>query len=386
MSKIHQIQELGQSIWLDNIDRRMLDSGELMRMIVEDGISGITSNPSIFEKGISSGNFYDAALIGQLARDPDKSARELFYGLAIEDIQAAADLLRPAYESSQGRDGMVSLEVSPELAHDTDSTINEAHELWRRVNRPNLMIKVPATVEGVKAIERLIASGININATLLFSIARYRDVVDAYITGLESRLQQGLSVARIESVASFFISRVDTAIDALLQPVMKSHRKDQAGYGECQELLGKVAIANARLAYHYWQEQSSSARFSKLANQGARMQRLLWASTGTKNPDYSDVLYIEELMAPDTVNTVPPQTLQGFLEHGRVETTLLKIGVSQAESLLARLDGLGIDLARVTAELEDKGVEQFARSFANLLAVVQTRADFMLSDGKKVNG
>lgn len=387
MNKIHHLQELGQSIWLDNIDRGMLDSGELRRMIVEDGISGITSNPSIFEKGISSGNFYDAALIGQLARDPGQSARDLFYELAIEDIQAAADLLRPAHESSQGRDGMVSLEVSPELAYDTESTVREAHDLWQRVNRPNLMIKVPATVEGIVAIERLIAEGININATLLFSVARYRDVVEAYISGLESRMQRGLSINRIESVASFFISRVDAAIDTLLLAAMKSSAKGQPEYEQVQSLQGQAAIANARLAYHYWQSQSASDRFSALASHGARMQRLLWASTGSKNPEFSDVLYIEELIAPGTVNTVPPQTLRAFLEHGRVESTLVKEGgFSEAESLMAQLERLNIDLVEVTTELEEQGVEMFARSFANLIAVVQAKADFMLTDAKKVSG
>jgi len=373
MNNIHRLQELGQSIWLDNIDRGMLDSGELERMIAEDGIGGITSNPSIFEKGISNGNHYDAAMIGQLARDPSQSGRELFYELAIEDIQAAADLFRPVYESSQGRDGMASLEVSPELAYDTEGTLREARELWQRVNRPNLMIKVPATQEGVIAIETLIAEGINVNATLLFSVERYVEVAEAFIRGLEKRFESGQSVARIESVASFFISRVDSAVDSQLP----------AGN---EALLGKAAIANARLAYQQWQDLFTSARFSPLAANGARAQRLLWASTGTKNPDFSDVLYIDELIGPDTVNTVPPATLQAFIDHGKAaETLLVKGGVEQAQASIQQLEALGIVMATVTDELERQGVELFAKSFNNLIHVVQNKADSILAD-YKANG
>jgi transaldolase len=387
MNNIHRLQELRQSIWLDNIDRAMLDSGELKRMIIEDGIGGITSNPSIFEKGISSGNHYDAAMIGQLARDASQSGRELFYELAIEDIQAAADLFRPVYESSQYRDGMVSLEVSPDLAYDTEATVREAHELWQRVKRPNLMIKVPATLEGVEAIERLISDGINVNATLLFSVERYLEVAEAFIRGLESRMTRGLNLDRIESVASFFISRVDVAVDAQLQARMVQVGGDQPVSAVYKNLQGKAAIANARLAYHHWQTLFASDRFSPLAAAGARSQRLLWASTGTKNPEFSDVLYIDELIGAETVNTVPPSTLKAFLDHGRAEQTLVVDGgVEQAEVLMQQFAGLDIDMAVITADLEQQGVELFINSFTNLIAVVQAKADCMLSNGKKVNG
>ena len=377
MNNIHRLQELGQSIWLDNIDRGMLDSGELKRMIIEEGIGGITSNPSIFEKGISKGNHYDAAMIGQLARDPSQSGRELFYELAIEDIQAAADLFRPVYESSKGRDGMVSLEVSPDLAYDIEGTVREAHELWQRVNRSNLMIKVPATREGVAAIETLIADGINITATLLFSVERYLEVAGAFIRGLESRLEKGLNIDGIESVASFFISRVDVAVDGQLT-------------ADNVDLQGKAAIANARLAYQQWQNLFSSERFASLAAKGARSQRLLWASTGTKNPEFSDVLYIDDLIAPETVNTVPPATLDAYIDHGTAAQTLMPAdGVDQAQSLIHQLESLGIDMAAMAVEQERQGVELFINSFNNLIAVVQEKADYMLSDGGakgKANG
>lgn len=377
MNNIHRLQTLGQSIWIDNIDRGMLDSGELERMIAEDGIGGITSNPSIFEKAISHGNHYNAAMIGQLARDPSQSGRELFYELAIEDIQAAADLFRPVYESSQGRDGMASLEVSPELAFDSEGTVREARELWRRVNRPNLMIKVPATREGVSAVRTLIADGININATLLFSVSRYVEIAEAFMAGLEARVANGQSIERIESVASFFVSRVDAAVESRLA---------DASAAQQQKFLGKVAIANARLAYRQWQRLFGSERFARLAAQGGRSQRLLWASTGTKNPDFSDVLYVDGLIGPETVNTVPPATLQAFIEHGKVSSSLLvEGGLEQAEALIEALQQAGIDLAAVTEELEKQGVEQFARSFSNLINVVQDKADNILAN-RKANG
>jgi len=377
MNNIHRLQGLGQSIWLDNIDRGMLDSGELERLIAEDGIGGITSNPSIFEKAISNGNHYNAAMIGQLARDPSQSGRELFYELAIEDIQAAADLFRPVYESSQGRDGMASLEVSPELAYDTEGTVREARELWRRVNRPNLMIKVPATRQGVTAVRTLIADGINVNATLLFSIERYVEVAEAFMSGLEARLASGQSIKRVESVASFFVSRVDSAVESRLQNADVTQR---------QTFFGKVAIANARLAYQQWQRLFESEPFSKLAAQGGRSQRLLWASTGTKNTEFSDVLYIDELIGPETVNTVPPSTLKAFIDHGKAKPGLLiEGGFEQAAALIEALQQAGIDMNELTDELEKKGVELFAQSFANLIGVVQDKADNILSS-RKANG
>ena len=377
MNNIHRLQTLGQSIWLDNIDRGMLDSGELERLIAEDGIGGITSNPSIFEKAISNGNHYNAAMIGQLARDPSQSGRELFYELAIEDIQAAADLFRPVYEASQGRDGMASLEVSPELAYDTEGTVREARELWRRVNRPNLMIKVPATRQGVAAVTTLIADGINVNATLLFSVERYVEVAEAFMSGLEARLASGQSIKGVESVASFFVSRVDSAVESRLQ---------NADVAQRQTFFGKVAIANARLAYQQWQRLFESDRFSKLAAQGGRSQRLLWASTGSKNPEFSDVLYIDELIASETVNTVPPTTLMAFIDHGKAKSSLLvEGGFEQARALIEALQRAGVDMKELTDELEKKGVELFAQSFANLIGVVQDKADNILAN-RKVNG
>jgi len=377
MNNIHRLQDLGQSIWLDNIDRGMLDSGELERMIAEDGIGGITSNPSIFEKAISNGNHYNAAMIGQLARDPSQSGRELFYELAIEDIQAAADLFRPVYESSHGRDGMASLEVSPELAYDTEGTVREARDLWRRVNRPNLMIKVPATRQGVAAVETLIADGINVNATLLFSVQRYVEVAEAFISGLQTRVANGQSIERIESVASFFVSRVDSAVESRLKNADATQR---------QTFFGKVAIANARLAYQEWQRLFGAKHFGKFAAKGGRSQRLLWASTGTKNPEFSDVLYIDELIGPETVNTVPPSTLQAFIDHGKARTSLLVDGgVEQATALIKKLQQAGIDMNALTDELEKKGVELFAQSFTNLIGVVQDKADNILAN-RKVNG
>lgn len=377
MNNIHRLQDLGQSIWLDNIDRGMLDSGELERMIAEDGIGGITSNPSIFEKAISNGNHYNAAMIGQLARDPSQSGRELFYELAIEDIQAAADLFRPVYESSQGRDGMASLEVSPELAYDTEGTVREARELWQRVDRPNLMIKVPATQQGVAAVRTLIADGINVNATLLFSVDRYVEVAEAFMAGLEARVANGGSIERVESVASFFVSRVDSAVESRMQNADTTQR---------QTFFGKVAIANARLAYQQWQQLFNSDHFSKLAAKGGRSQRLLWASTGTKNPEFSDVLYIDELIGPETVNTVPPSTLQAYIDHGTARSSLLAGGgVEQAAALIEALQQAGIDMTELTDELEKNGVELFAQSFANLIGVVQDKADNILTN-RQVNG
>jgi len=374
MNNIHHLQGLGQSIWLDNIDRGMLDSGELERMIAEDGIGGITSNPSIFEKGISKGNHYDAAMVGQLARDPSQSGRELFYELAIEDIQAAADLFRPVYESSKGRDGMVSLEVSPELAYDAEGTVREARELWQRVNRPNLMVKVPATKEGVTAVETLIAEGININATLLFSVERYIEIAEAFLRGLEARQAKGQSVAKVESVASFFVSRVDSAIENELQ---SADEKIQ------HQFTGKVAIANARLAYQHWQGLFGSERFATLSKAGARSQRLLWASTGTKNSAFSDVLYIDELIGPETVNTVPPVTLKAFIDHGQAASTLvIENGFEQAATLIADLTATGVDMIQVTDALEQQGVELFSQSFSNLINVVQQKADSILASRK----
>ncbi len=358
---LRELNAAGQSIWFDNIHRALLESGELARMLADDDLRGVTSNPSIFEKAITSGHEYDGALRRELERDSKQSDRELFLHLAIADIRHAADLLRPAYEATGGVDGMVSLEVSPDLAHDTEATVQEARELHRRLDRPNVMIKVPATRAGLPAIETLIAEGINVNVTLLFSVDRYLEVADAYLRGLEQRHKQGLAVNRIASVASFFVSRVDSALDPLL-----AERRP--------ELAGRLAIANAKHAYRRYQELMASARFAPLRQAGAKPQRLLWASTSIKNPAYRDVLYVEELIGPETVNTIPPATYDAFRHHGRVALTL-ETDVDRAMEELAALTDLGINLTEVTDRLEAEGVAAFAASFHNLLDAITAKAD-----------
>lgn len=359
---LRTLNAAGQSIWYDNIQRSMLSAdGELARMIAEDDLRGVTSNPSIFEKAIASSADYDAALQHILTAQPELSPRELFFALAIEDIQAAADILLPVYQRTNGVDGMISLEVSPDLAHDTEGTIREARELHARVQRTNLMIKVPATKAGLPAITQLIADGIHVNVTLLFSVERYLEVVDAYIEGLEQRAAQGLPVSGIESVASFFVSRVDSALDPLLAE-------------QAPQLCGQIAIANAKLAYIGCQQRFHSERFQALATQGAHEQRLLWASTSTKNPSYRDVLYVENLIGMNTVNTVPPATYSAFREHG-VVTQTLSTGLEQAQIQVAALAELGIDLAKVTERLENEGVAAFVKSFETLLAAIAAKVE-----------
>lgn len=350
----------GQSVWYDNINRTMLSSGELRRMIAEDDLRGITSNPSIFDKAITGGREYDDTLRRLLGQAPQQTSRELFFALASEDIGAAADLLQPVYAATGGVDGLVSLEVSPDLAYDTEGTIREARALHARLNRPNVMIKVPATRAGLPAIAQLTADGINVNVTLLFAVERYREAAEAYLLGLEQRLTRGHPVAMIASVASFFVSRIDTALDPLLAD-------------KRPELQGKLAIANAKLAYQAFKELFSGRRFAALAKAGARPQRLLWASTSSKNPAYRDVLYVEELIGPQTVNTVPPATYAAFRNHGVVAATLER-EVASARAQLAALPALGIDLRAVTDRLEAEGVQAFAQAFANLLANLEAKA------------
>lgn len=370
MNPLKCLQEFGQSVWYDNIERKMLRSGELARMIKADGLRGITSNPTIFEKAIGGSNDYDTSLARQIQSVSHPNSREVFFALAIEDIQAAADLLKPVYEATKGLDGMVSLEVSPDLAYDTDATIKEALRLHERVARENLMIKVPATREGVVAFEHLISEGINVNVTLLFSIDRYKEVAEAYIAGLEARLRRGQSVAGIASVASFFVSRVDAVVDKLLETrLAETNDREQA-----QSLLGKAAISNAKLAYEWYQRIFNSPRFEALKQAGAAPQRLLWASTGTKNPNYSDVMYVEALIGPHTVNTVPPATYDAYKHHGKPRLTLLE-NMDQAHVQLAALKRLGIDLAAITEQLEEDGVKSFSKSFENLLTVITNKID-----------
>jgi len=348
--------ELGQSVWLDYLRRGMLRSGELQSLI-DDGLRGMTSNPTIFEHAIGGSSDYDATL--KTIASSRKSDLEVFEQLAIEDVRQAADLFRPVYDATEGRDGFVSLEVSPTLARDTERTVAEARRLWAQVDRPNLMIKVPGTKEGWPAIERLLTEGININITLLFSLEHYRQVAEAYMRALEARARAGKAIDRLASVASFFVSRVDTETD----------RRIDAKGGAVVDLRGRVAIANAQLAYAWFRESSNSDRWQRLASDGARPQRLLWASTGTKDPAYSDVLYVDTLIGPDTINTLPPATLQLFQDHGIAARTLPE-DASEAGTVMKRLAAGGVDFSDVTRTLEDDGIEKFAKSFEALLGVI----------------
>jgi len=349
--------ELGQSIWLDYLRRGMVRSGELAGLI-DAGLRGMTSNPTIFEQGIAGDDDYDEAL-ARLAPSGRTDA-ELFEALAVEDVRSAADLFRPVYDSSNGGDGFVSIEVSPGLARDTGGSIAEAERLWRSVDRPNVMIKIPGTREGWPAIERCLDAGININITLLFSIEHYLKVAKAYLAALEARLARGEPIDRVASVASFFVSRVDTEVDARLGKINQPDAK---------ELAGTIGIANARLAYAEFERIRASDRWRRLAEKGAKMQRPLWASTGTKNPAYSDVLYLEALIGRDTINTVPPDTLRKFDDHGTVASTLAG-HEADARARMERLARLGVDFDDVTGVLEDEGIEKFEKSYAALLAAI----------------
>ena len=356
---------LGQSLWLDYIQRSMFENGELDRYIRDDQLRGMTSNPSIFENAIANTNEYDAEIEAIVKKSPNANAMDIFKQLAVADIGKAADAFLATYRSSRGDDGMVSLEVSPNLAHDSEGTITEAVELHGLLNRPNVMIKVPGTVEGVTAFEELTARGISVNVTLLFSVERYKEIVQAYIRGLEKRAAQNQPIDKIASVASFFVSRVDTQVDNELE----AHNNQDVA----KTIMGKVAIDNAKVAYSYYQNVFNSPQFKKLADSGAIPQRLLWASTGTKNPEYSDVYYIEELMGPNTVNTVPPKTMDAFRDHGVVENRL-ETGLDQAQSTQDTLSTLGIDLSAITAQLEKDGVTSFAEAFDRLLSAIDTES------------
>ncbi|MCH8090587.1 MAG: transaldolase, partial [Chloroflexi bacterium] len=355
---VFEARRLGQSIWYDNIRRGLITSGELGRLI-ETGVTGLTSNPTIFERAIAGSTDYDEALLGMA--NSGRSTAEIFEALAIEDIRAAADLLLPIYEATGGVDGYASLEVSPTLAHDTEGTVAEAERLYSVLDRPNVMIKVPATPEGIPAVRRLIAKGINVNVTLIFSLDAYREVVEAYIRGLEELTQNGGEAGGVASVASFFISRIDTAVDALIE------ERGRLGQDDVRHLLGKAAIANAKLAYKAFRDTFHGERFASLAGRGGRAQRPLWASTGTKNPAYSDVLYMDSLIGPDTVNTVPPATLTAFLEHGTASPTLER-DLLDAQETMQALERAGIDVNKVTSRLLADGVKSFADSFTQLLA------------------
>ena len=354
----------GQSLWLDYIQRSMISNGELQSLISDDGIKGITSNPSIFENAIANTDEYDGQIRQVLAENPNASSTEIFKALAIKDISDAADAMLGTYNASRGDDGMVSLEVSPTLAHDAAATVAEARELHAAINKPNVMIKVPGTKAGVEAFETLTTDGISVNITLLFSVDRYKEIVQAYLRGLETRLGKSQDISKIASVASFFVSRVDVAVDNALS--------DHSDKKATEALMGNVAIANAKVAYGYYQNIFTSPQFEKLASAGAIPQRLLWASTATKNPEYRDVYYVEELMGPDTVNTIPPKTMDAFRDHGVVENRL-QSPVEQSQAVLDQVAALGVDLRPITDKLEADGIESFATAFERLLQAIDDK-------------
>jgi transaldolase/glucose-6-phosphate isomerase len=365
MNPLKQLQEHGQSVWLDYIRRDLLTGGGLKRLRDEDGLRGVTSNPTIFDKAIAGSSDYDESLRSLLAKDPHATPEKLFDHLEIEDIQMAADILRPVYDQTQGADGFVSMEVPASMAHDTAATVSEAKRLWRAVVRPNVMIKVPATPEGIPAIEALIAEGINVNITLMFSLAHYEAVAAAYLRGL----RRNQNPSKVASVASFFVSRVDTMVDAALEKM---------GTPEALALRGKIAIANSKRVYRRFKEIFLGTPFSEFKSRGARLQRPLWASTSTKNPAYRDVLYVEELIGPHTVNTLPPATIDAFRDHGKVTPTL-DAGEQDAEAALARLAEVGIDLNRVTEQLSVDGVEAFDKSMRQLLDSLREKRTKLIS-------
>ena len=367
---INQVNQVGQSLWYDNIERKLLRDGSLADMIERGEIRGITSNPSIFNKSISQSTEYDQDI--QQLTEQGLSREDIYERLAIQDIQDAADLFEPLYNQTNGADGYVSLEVDPYLANQTLETISEAQKLWKRVDRPNLMIKIPATLEGLPAITETIAAGINVNVTLIFSLDRYQEVIDAYLAGLEKRTAEGHSIAEIASVASFFISRIDTKVDNKLENLLESGSAEKGA--EIKNLLGKAALASGKLAFTVYQQNfgENADRFPQLAAIGGSPQRALWASTSTKNPAYPDTYYADGLVGPGTVNTLPPSTLQAFLEHGNAELSITQdLGVSQA--LFGKLAELGIDMKQVTDELEIEGVKAFADAYSSLLDSLEKR-------------
>ena len=365
---LRALLELGQSVWLDYIRRDLITSGKLKRLIEEDGLRGMTSNPAIFEKAIAESSDYDG-ILKELASRPELDATARFEQIAVRDIQDAADLLRPVYESSGFRDGFVSLEVSPYLAHKTRETIAEARRLWKAVQRDNVMIKVPGTAEGLPAIRQLIGEGININITLLFAQEVYEKVAEAYLDGLEDLQTRGGNLKKMASVASFFISRIDTLVDSLLNDRLK-RTTDPGQQALLKSLLGKVAIANGKLTYQRYRRIFSGPRWEPLAGKGAHTQRVLWASTSTKNPNYRDVMYAEELIGPDTVDTMPPATLEAFRDHGRVRESLTE-DIPGAQKTMEDLAQAGISMKEVTDKLTEDGVKLFADAFAKLLAAVE---------------
>ena len=365
-NRLERLHDAGVSTWLDFIDRTMLRNGDLARRIRDDALTGMTSNPTIFEKALAEGSEYDDQI---RTASGEFTAMELFELIATTDVRDACDIFRPTFDRVKGGDGYVSIEVSPGAANDARATISEASRLWATVDRPNVLVKVPGTAEGAKAVRQLTANGINVNITLLFAIEAYESVIEAYMAGLEDRLSQGKDIRSIHSVASFFVSRVDTEVDKRLDAAIESSAKDQAAL---ESLKGKAAIANAKLAYRLFQNSIASARWKALVARGANVQRPLWASTSTKNPDYRDVMYVEELIGPDTVNTMPPQTIEAFRDHGVVKRTV-DANVDQAQQTIDTLEQHGILMRDVTDKLLVDGVASFQKSFDTLLAGLQKK-------------
>ena len=365
-TKLHTLAELGQSVWLDYIDRELITSGGLQTYVYR-GLRGVTSNPAIFHKAISEGNEYDVQ-IQQLA-EAGKSAEELYEGLAVEDSRMAADILRPVFEETDGADGFFSLEVNPHLAHDRQGTINEATRLFATVDRPNIMIKVPATPEGVMAFQELTEEGINSNVTLMFSLGQYDQIAEAFISAMEKRAANVYNLQQIASVASIFVSRLDTKVDPMLE-AFKTPKADA--------LKGRIGIANAKIVYQHFKDAFLTERWQRLEEKGARLQRVLYGSTGTKNPDYSDVMYVENLIGPNTVNTIPPKTLEAFLDHGAVALTL-ESDLDEARAQLNDLAELGINLEEVTQQLLDEGVDNFVKPYDELIKTLTEKKEALIN-------
>jgi len=358
-SRLHELAARGQSVWFDTLSRKLIESGGLKKMMVEDAVTGVTSNPSIFQKALAEGNAYDEQMKELLKASDDPT--EIFFGLALEDIRNACDVLRPAFDKANGGDGFVSMEVEPGIAYDTEKSFDQARWIAKEVDRPNLMVKIPATVAGLPAIEECTAKGTAINITLIFSLERYKAVVEAYLRGLERLVAGGGDPSKVASVASFFVSRVDSEADKRL-----------AALGNTK-LQGKLAIANAKLAYRHFLESFSGQRWEFLEGKGARKQRCLWASTSTKNPDYRDVIYVEELIGPDTVNTMPLETVEAFQEHGEVRGDTVLKGIGKANKLLAELRDAGVDYDDVVETLEQEGVQKFADAFDQITESIRAK-------------
>jgi transaldolase len=358
-SRLHELTRRGVSVWIDSLSREMLETGALAALMEDDAVVGVTSNPTIFQKALATGDWYDRQLSELAGRVSDPV--EIFFELAVEDIRRACDLMRPVWESTGRLDGWVSLEVDPTLAYDRERTFAQARRLAALVDRPNVFIKIPATQIGLGAIEDCIAKGTSINVTLIFSLDRYRAVVDAYLRGVERLVAAGGDPAAVSSVASFFVSRVDTEADARLEPVGRV------------DLAGRLAVANARLAYRHWLQAFAGERWEYLAGKGATAQRCLWASTSTKNPAYRDVLYVEELIGPHTVNTMPFETVRAFQDHGEIRGATLLQGIDEAHALLDALAGAGVDYDDVVDTLEAEGVKKFADSFSDLLTGIEAK-------------